>query len=88
MFLAAGLGLTISQNLCLALGGQIRCKSEIGQGSVFYFDIKYTLEDIVNKNANNINALDDLVRPNNSGHVTREISPNVLVSQRNNLNLC
>jgi len=43
------LGLTISQNLCLALGGHIRCKSEVGQGSVFYFDIKYALEKDVQK---------------------------------------
>eukprot|EP00347_Sterkiella_histriomuscorum_P014284 403361468 len=55
---SAGLGLTISQNLCLALGGQIRCKSEIGKGSMFYFDIKYTLEkDQIDKRQPTMNEL-------------------------------
>ena len=30
-----GLGLTISRELCKAMGGQLRCHSQLGQGSVF-----------------------------------------------------
>ncbi len=46
---SAGLGLTISQNLCLALGSIIKCKSEVtdgSSGSIFYFDIKHCLESV------------------------------------------
>jgi signal transduction histidine kinase/CheY-like chemotaxis protein len=34
-----GLGLTISRDLCLAMGGELRCRSQVGEGSVFTFSL-------------------------------------------------
>ena len=35
----AGLGLSIAQQICMAMKGEIRCDSEPGQGSVFWFSL-------------------------------------------------
>ena len=38
-FGGSGLGLTISRELCRAMGGNLTCRSQVGQGSVFTFTL-------------------------------------------------
>ncbi len=42
-FGGSGLGLTITKNLVHALGGELKVKSALGTGSLFYFELKMTL---------------------------------------------
>jgi signal transduction histidine kinase len=42
-FGGSGLGLTISNNLLMLMGTQLKVQSELGKGSRFYFDLELTL---------------------------------------------
>lgn len=37
----SGLGLSIAQQICQAMGSQITCTSQLGQGSTFSFEVRY-----------------------------------------------
>ena len=52
----AGLGLSISQSLVRAEGGEIQLASQLGQGTKFYFDIRLPYKADVNESGNNIEA--------------------------------
>ena len=51
----SGLGLAISQKIISAMGGKIRCNSEDGKGSEFFFDVKLKIfeEDLFTLAQNN-----------------------------------
>ena len=55
-FGGTGLGLAIVKNLLTLMGSKINLESEIGKGSKFWFDLKFSIaaEDIENKNPNAI----------------------------------
>ena len=61
----AGLGLSISQSLVRAEGGEIQLASQIGQGTKFYFDIQLPYKTDVNESGSNIEA-SALAAPENS----------------------
>ncbi|KAJ3056982.1 hypothetical protein HK097_001926 [Rhizophlyctis rosea] len=42
-FGGTGLGLTISRKLVALMGGDLRCRSKFGEGSEFYFNVRFTL---------------------------------------------
>jgi len=46
-FGGTGLGLTISENLVEKIGGELKVESKEGQGSLFYFDLKYISTKVV-----------------------------------------
>lgn len=52
----SGLGLHISHDLVALLGGKLQVKSEVGQGSTFWFDLTLPLADMgtVSETANNL----------------------------------
>ena len=45
-----GLGLVLSKNIAMALGGDIYIKSEINRGSKFYLVLPFTEETILQRN--------------------------------------
>lgn len=48
-----GLGLYISNNLCNSMGAELKVVSKLGEGSIFYFQLEFMLDD------ENINEVDD-----------------------------
>mmetsp|Transcript_7484 Transcript_7484/g.5684 ORF Transcript_7484/g.5684 Transcript_7484/m.5684 type:complete len:196 (+) Transcript_7484:88-675(+) len=71
---SAGLGLTISQNISRMLGSQIKCKSVVGQGTVFYFDLIHRVspEELLKKPSIMPNAAEDPLEAYYSFNVKEE----------------
>ena len=63
----SGLGLTISRELCMAMGGDLRCSSEEGVGSVFEFSLP--LAKVMQLGAPPMPALRGRNAPRFEGHV-------------------
>lgn len=76
-FGGTGLGLAISKKLVGIMGGQIKLKSTLGQGSVFYFDLKFDIIPLSKVKAPQINLEAELQK----GH-----KYNVLIVEDNDLN--
>jgi PAS domain S-box-containing protein len=65
-----GLGLAISQQLVEMMGGQIGVKSEQGQGSTFWFDIPFELQEIQpTKQTGSLNRMRVLLAENHKATV-------------------
>lgn len=72
-----GLGLTIAQELVQLMGGHIRIKSTLGQGSTFYFDLTF----------NKHNPAPMAGKASTSTHPASELDGHVLLVEDNLINI-
>ena len=56
-FGGTGLGLSLSQNLCRLMGGNIMLESELGQGSCFTINLPATVQQIEEAEEDNVSSL-------------------------------
>ena len=86
-FGGCGLGLAISKGLCLLMGGDLVCVSEMGTGSEFSFTTKLSIYDtntvspfIIPYRHNSIQEIDEYIDPiNRITCIEYYIVPNILV---------
>ena len=80
----SGLGLTISRQLCELMGGNIRVKSELGQGATFEFDARFknTLEADLPRPGDRLDLSRIRVLVVDDSTVTREICRELITAWR------
>ncbi|MGA1262641.1 MAG: MASE1 domain-containing protein [Prochlorothrix sp.] len=72
-----GLGLSISQSLVQMMGGQIQVQSELGRGSLFYFDLELPIKGCFLPDPNQSSSLMTLVDP----HLAQKLPFKILVAE-------
>lgn len=85
-FGGTGLGLTISRDLCRAMGGELHCVSEVGKGSVFSFSLPLPVhqEDAaLQAGAPDAQPVDEIAE---AQHMFKEAAPHVLLVEDNPVN--
>ncbi len=72
-----GLGLSISQSLVQMMGGQIQVQSELGRGSLFYFDLELPIKGCILPDPNPSSSLMTLIDP----HLAQKLPFKILVAE-------